>query len=130
LSLRAGRQDLNFGEQRLLGNFNWINVGRSFDAVRLTLKHNRYWLDAFAASVVIPTSTGFDRPWTGTNLHGLYGGIEKLPFGATIEPYILWRLAPRQVSESGPTATKDFGTIGFRATGRIMAIGRPPPLLR
>ena len=122
LSLRAGRQDLNFGEQRLLGNFNWINVGRSFDAVRLTVRHNRYRLDAFASSVVIPTSTGFDRPQTGNNLHGLYGGIEKLPLGASIEPYVLWRLAPNQVSESGIKATKDFETIGFRGTGRIRAI--------
>ena len=122
VSLHAGRQDLNFGEQRLLGNFNWINVGRSFDAVRLTFRYNRYRLDAFAASVVIPTSTGFDRPQTGNNLHGLYGGIEKLPLGATIEPYVLWRLAPQQVSENGLTATKDFKTIGFRGTGRISAI--------
>ena len=122
LSLRAGRQDLNFGEQRLLGNFNWINVGRSFDAVRLTVRHNRYRLDAFASSVVIPTSTGFDRPQTGNNLHGLYGGIEKLPLGATIEPYVLWRLAPNQVSASGIKATKDFETIGFRGTGKIRVI--------
>jgi hypothetical protein len=78
LSLRAGRQDLNFGEQRLLGNFNWINVGRSFDAVRVTLRHNRYRLDVFTASVVVPTRSGFDRPQTGNNLHGLYAGIEKL----------------------------------------------------
>ena len=122
VSLRAGRQDLNFGEQRLLGNSNWSNVARSFDAVRLTLKHRRYRLDVFAASVVMPTSNEFDRPQTGNNLHGLYGGIEKLPLGLTIEPYILWRLAPQQVSESGITANKDFKTIGFRGTGRIKAI--------
>jgi len=118
ISLRAGRQDLNFGEQRLLGNFNWINVGRSFDAVRLTLRHLRFRLDAFAASVVIPTSSGFDRPQTGNNLHGLYGGIERLPLGATIEPYILWRLQPHQVAESGMTATLDFKTIGLARRGR------------
>ena len=119
LSLRAGRQDLNFGEQRLLGNFNWINVGRSFDAVRATLKYDRYRLDVFAASVVVPTPTGFDRPQTGNNLHGLYGGIEKLPGGATLEPYVLWRLAPRQVSENGTTGNLDFKTLGLRGTGRI-----------
>src|SRR5215472_1413297 len=122
ISLRAGGQDLNFGEQRLLGNFNWINVGRSFDAVRLTLRHLRFRLDAFAASVVLPTSSGFDRPQTGNNLHGLYGGIDRLPLGATIEPYILWRLQPHQVAESGMTATLDFKTIGLRATGKIRAI--------
>jgi hypothetical protein len=35
-------------------------------------------LDAFASSVVNPTSAAFDRPQTGNNLHGLYGSITKL----------------------------------------------------
>lgn len=118
VSLRAGRQDLIFGEQRLLGNFNWINVGRSFDAVRLTIQHGGYRVDAFASSVVNPTSEGFDRPQTGNNLHGLYGSIGKLVPGATIEPYVLWRLAPQQVSENGARGTLDFKTIGVRWVGK------------
>src|SRR5579884_3701624 len=36
LTLTLGRQELVFGDQRLVGNFDWSNVGRSFDALRLT----------------------------------------------------------------------------------------------
>jgi Alginate export len=122
VSMRAGRQDLNFGEQRLLGNFNWINVGRSFDAMRVTLQHEGYRVDAFASSVVNPMSEAFDRPQTGNNLHGLYGSIIKLVPGATIEPYVLWRIEPRQVSENGVTGTLDFETIGLRWAGEAGAI--------
>lgn len=41
--LRAGRQELIYGEERLLGAFGWDNVGRSFDAARL-----RYRSDAWS----------------------------------------------------------------------------------
>jgi hypothetical protein len=122
ISLRAGRQDLIFGEQRLLGNFNWINVGRSFDAVRLTVQHSGYRVDAFASSVVNPTSESFDKPQTGNNLHGLFGSIGKLVPGATIEPYVLWRVAPQQTSENGSRGTLDFKTIGVRWVGRAQPI--------
>lgn len=122
VSLRAGRQDLNFGEQRLLGNFNWINVGRSFDALRLTVQHSGYRLDAFASSVVNPTSEAFDRPQTGNNLHGLYGSITRLVSGATIEPYVLWRLAPQQIAENGTRGNLDLKTIGLRWIGKAGAI--------
>lgn len=35
-SLRIGRQEVNLGDQRLLGAFGWSNNGRSFDGIRLT----------------------------------------------------------------------------------------------
>src|SRR5712692_315025 len=36
LSVKAGRQEITFGDQRLIGNFNWSQIGIGFDAVRLT----------------------------------------------------------------------------------------------
>lgn len=37
LALRAGRQEVAFGNERLVGAVNWSNTGRSFDALRLTI---------------------------------------------------------------------------------------------
>ncbi|PWU00578.1 MAG: hypothetical protein C5B51_24950 [Terriglobia bacterium] len=108
-ALRAGRQEIAFGDLRLLGPTNWTNQARSFDAVRVTLRHLGYRLDLFSSSVVVPSTTAFDRPQAGNNLHGLYGGIEKLVPGAVIEPYLLWRVAPHI----------DFKTIGARWVGKI-----------
>ena len=53
VTLRVGRQELDFGEQRLLGSLPWTNVTRSFDAVRATFRSSGYRLDAFASSVVV-----------------------------------------------------------------------------
>jgi hypothetical protein len=50
--LRVGRQELVFGEQRLIGHLNWTNTARSFDAARLTLQRSNYKVDLFSASVV------------------------------------------------------------------------------
>ena len=118
-SLRAGRQDLIVGDQRLLGNFNWINVGRSCDAVRVTIHYSGYRLDAFASAVVNPTDEAVGEPQTGNNLHGAYGSITRLVPDATIEPYVLWRVAPQQISESGTHGTLDFKTIGLRWVGKV-----------
>lgn len=35
--IRLGRQQLSFGSERLLGNYNWDNVGRAFDALNMQL---------------------------------------------------------------------------------------------
>jgi hypothetical protein len=34
LALRAGRQEISFGNERLVGAANWTNTGRTFDGVR------------------------------------------------------------------------------------------------
>jgi hypothetical protein len=37
LALRAGRQEVAFGNERLVGAVNWSNTGRTFDGARLSL---------------------------------------------------------------------------------------------
>lgn len=117
--IRAGRQELVFGEQRLVGHGNWFNTARTFDAARLTLRHKGYRLDAFAASVVNMRDGEFNRLADGNNFHGLYGGIEKLVPNAVIEPYVFWRLAPRILNESGVRSNLDSKTAGFRWAGKL-----------
>jgi hypothetical protein len=119
LSLRAGRQEINFGDQRLVGGTNWSNNARTFDAVRATVRYHGYRLDAFAASVVVANPDGLDRPNPGDNLHGLYGGIEKLVPRAVIEPYLFWRLSPRQTAETGVRGNLDSKTAGVRWVGKL-----------
>src|SRR4029079_8807367 len=50
--VRVGRQELVFGEQRLVGHLNWVNAARSFDGVRATIARKAFKFDAFATSVV------------------------------------------------------------------------------
>ncbi len=52
LSVRIGRQELNYGNERLVGAFDWDNVGRSFDAIKAVYAKASWSADIFAARVV------------------------------------------------------------------------------
>ncbi len=117
--LRVGRQELNYGEQRLIGSTPWNNLTRVFDAVRATVHYGGYRLDAFSSSVVLPVNGTWDHHLQGNNLHGLYGGMDKLVPNAVIEPYFLWRLQPRVKNETGAIANLDEKIGGVRMVGKL-----------
>jgi len=52
LSGKIGRQLFLYGDERLIGPLDWTNLGRTFDAVRLHYQGDKWWVDAFASSVV------------------------------------------------------------------------------
>ena len=120
IGVRTGRQELNFGEQRLIGSADWNNTARSFDAVRATL-HPMVGVrvDAFASSAVVQTDGAFDHHQAGNDLHGLYGGLDTLIPNAVIEPYVLWHVAPRMKNEAGEVANLDEYTSGLHMVGKL-----------
>jgi Alginate export len=117
--LRAGRQSMDFGEGRLVADPNWSNVGRSFDAARLTLRHGLLKVDLFTGASVKVDPLGFDLPTPAEHFHGAYGSLGGWAPNATIEPYLLWRLEHGYKSESGKFGSLDEKTIGFRWTGKL-----------
>ena len=120
-TLRFGRQELAFGDERLLGNTAWTNASRSFDAVRTTLRHGKYRVDLFAASVVVLHDGDVGYHTAGNNLHGLYGGLDNVLPKSTLEPYVFWRLNQRQKTETGGVGNLDFFTVGVRWVGKLPA---------
>ena len=117
--LRGGRQELAFGDQRLVGHVSWLNAARSFDAVRLTYRRSGLRADVFASSVVVHRNNEFDKSVTGDNFHGLYFVLDKLVPQASIEPFAYWRVAPNRASEFGVRGKMDFKTFGLRWTGKV-----------
>jgi len=121
VGVRAGRQELAFGDERLLGNANWLNTARSFDALRGTIRHGGFRADLFAARVVKLQDGEFDWSTPGNNLYGVYGGIEKLVPSATVEPYFLWRRQSALKTELGMPGISNFATVGVRWVGKLPA---------
>jgi hypothetical protein len=121
LGLRVGRQEILLGDQRLVGNSNWLNVPRVFDAVRLTIRHNGYRFDAFASNAVQPVNGKFDRPFRqkADNFYGIYGGLEKMVPHAVVEPYVLWRVTRNLLTEFSRPGNRDFKTVGVRWGGTL-----------
>jgi hypothetical protein len=120
-SARVGRQELFFGDQRLVGHLNWTNTARSFDAARVTWKNKKVRVDAFASSVVNLKDDKFDREQAGNNLHGAYAVFSVLPMKGTIDAYTFWRLQPAVKTEAGALSKLDSKTIGMRFNGKLPA---------
>ena len=122
LALRAGRQGFYFGEGRLVAESLWSFPGaRTFDAVRLTTRYKGFRLDSFASSPTRIDPNGFTTPSFGNNLHGLYGGIEKLVPKAVVEPYVFWRIGALVTGEDKVKGDLNFKTYGFRWVGKLPA---------
>lgn len=60
LRLRLGRQEVSLGSARLVALRDGPNVRRSFDGVRLTLRHARGEVEALAVSEVAAAERAFD----------------------------------------------------------------------
>ena len=93
ITATVGREVLSFGDERVIGPSDWLNMGRSFDTARVDLKANGLQLAVFAASVIIARDGVIDHHIQGNNLYGIYAGLNKLIPHATLEPYLLWRVA-------------------------------------
>ncbi len=117
----AGRQALTFGDERVIGPSNWLNMGRTFDALRVSLRRGGYKLSLFASSVVVARDGAIDHHIQGNNLHGAYGSLENLIPHSTLEPYVLWRLAPGNVrlNENQGRGALNEVTVGFLWKGRF-----------
>ena len=114
--LQAGRQEMAFGGERLIGPADW-GMSRTFDAVDLTLARGPAKVDFFAGSAVQIDSTRFDRHKPGEHFYGAYGSISKLLPGATVEPYFLFKQTLLVKSEGGLIGDGLVASPGLRLAG-------------
>jgi len=119
LTMRVGRQEMFFGEQRLVGHLTWVNAARSFDGVRATFKTTGFRLDAFATSVVRILDGEVDKSGNGNRFIGAYGSAANWIPKATVEPYVFWRRDQAQKAERGDTGNLSAATIGTRWVGKL-----------
>ena len=114
--LRAGRQEFNYGKQRLVGGFGWDNVGRSFDGARLRYRQRGWTSDFFWARLVDVRRRGARHRPGNRDLYGVY--LTRAPAGAAsrTELYGFYlRDGLRTAHERGtqPVATRIY-TLGLR----------------
>ena len=117
--LVVGREIFSFGDERVIGPADWINMGRTFDTVRLNLHPNNVNVSIFAASVINPIDGQIDHHIEGNNLYGIYSSFRKLLPRAVLEPYLLWRVAPWNIplSETAGRGPMSEVTGGARIAG-------------
>jgi len=121
VAFRLGRQELAFGEQRLLGHLAWVNTGRTWDAARVILRSKAFQADVFGASLVRSLPDEFDKSGNGNRLAGVYATTGALVPKATVEPFVFYRRDVNLRSELATVGTLHQTTIGTRVAGKLPA---------
>lgn len=117
---KVGRQELAYGDQRLIGTADWNNISRTFDAAKLHFENPQLWVDAFTGRVVIPNDNSFNYPDYDDWFSGIYASNKTLVPWEETQVYFL----ARNVGERGPSDQKgklvplpsprDIYTLGLR----------------
>lgn len=126
VDLKVGRQELVYGDQRLIGSFGWSNNGRSFDAIKLTHKTDQFNLDLFYAK-----NRESDHNTTlvgGDGDQDFYGAYATINVNAnnTLDGYILYLrdagetafLGSSEIS-SAIAGAQELYTVGARLKGTL-----------
>jgi hypothetical protein len=120
LSLKVGRQELSYGDERLIGAFDWNNIGRVFDAAKLRWQNAWFAADLFSGRVILPRDNHFNMPNDYDWFSGIYASTKLVPKQVT-EVYLLSRnTSPQSAAANAPSgpngpSARDIYTFGVRA---------------
>jgi hypothetical protein len=137
VSLKIGRQELNYGDQRLVGAFKWNNIMRTFDAVKLRYQNKYVGVDLFTGGVVYTRSDHLNRHEPNDHFSGAYFNFTNLGVLTQkniVESYVYARNVKRAISTdagfwSGVPApfrfpgAQDLYTVGFRLKSKPGTFG-------
>ncbi len=124
VGIRIGRQQLVYGDQRLLGHLGWKDVARTFDGIKGIYQKGAISLDVFAvhpANIVAMTpSTAAPQgqplvTWNNRTLMGAYGTYNLAPKSG-IDAYVInWQHNQKASVGKG----RNINTFGTRLFGKV-----------
>jgi hypothetical protein len=109
---RVGRQELQYGAQRLVSPLDWANTRRTFDGYKSFYKGEEWDCDAFYTRPVAISPYAFDNPSYDREFGGIYStykGWEKetvdlyyLLYNNQIDPFHYNTFGARYLNTTGP----------------------------
>jgi hypothetical protein len=123
IRLYAGRKELRYGSERVVGISDFINISRTWDGFfghfgDRTDKNN---IDVFRTSVVKVNPTSLDTHGAGLTFHGVYGTIGSWIPKTELQPFVLVRALPRVESQQGIYGSEVETTFGAETEGHLPA---------
>jgi len=125
--VRVGRQQLVYGDQRLLGHLGWKDVARTFDGMKVFYKDDAFKVDAFA---VHPADIGAMTPsaaspqgeslvtWEDRRLMGVYGTYTVAP-KTGMDVYLINWYHGDGASVGAGRSINTYGARGFGKWGGV-----------
>lgn len=118
LTIIAGRQELRYGNERLVGITNWTNNSRTWDGF-LERIGDKNRLDLFSATVVAIHATSFDKPGAGLHFHGAVGTITTWVPRTVLQPFVYVKALPRVLSQQKIYGTETEVTPGAEVSAQL-----------
>ena len=118
LQFFAGRQELRFGDERVVGISDWTNNSRTWDGFDLRLGGNNR-VDVFTTSVVKVYPTSLDKHGAGLTFHGVEGNIANLVPHTSLQPFVLVRTSAQALSQQGISGHETEVTFGSYWNGNL-----------
>lgn len=133
VSVKAGRQELFYGDHRLVGHLRWNNNARTFDAVKFRWQNAVFGVDLFTSGLVYNDHHTLNRSHPGRDtFSGAYFNWPKASAKAVVEAYLLARNVTADIANvdfSGVPAPfrlpakQDLYTAGLRIRSKPGAYG-------
>jgi Alginate export len=118
VNIFAGRQELKYGGERLVGISDWTNNSRTWDGF-LGRIGDKNRLEVFSTSVVAVHPTSLDTHGAGLTFHGAVGTIGTWVPHMAIQPFVYIKSFPRVASQQGIFGTETITTPGVEAAGNF-----------
>ena len=132
VTAKIGRQELTYGDQRLVGNAFWLNIPHTFDAVKLRYQNSFFGVDVFAANLVYVEEDHFEEGNSQDTLSGAYFDFPGISNDNVTELYLFarnvargivtdnWSLVPAPFRFTAP---QDIYTLGYRTKSKPGTLG-------
>lgn len=111
VSVKLGRQEFLFGEQRLVGALAWNNIGRQWDGVKARWQTEWFNAEVFGSFLVVPDDNNFNE----SNEHEGFSGVN-----------ITTKLLPKTITELSFWARNVGVEANDGALGSTPVPFRPP----
>jgi Alginate export len=114
-----GRQELIYGDGRLMSSPDWGNVGRTYDGIRLVAFAPGVRVDVFGAGPVDVTPAAFSEVKYGERVAGAWTTFDRVRPLAYVEVYALAKHNNAAVGETLSRGDQTVYTTGARLGGPV-----------
>ena len=111
--VRAGRQELLFGKQRLISPLDWVNTRRTFEGAAALVKSGPWTMTGFFVQPVLVDATDFNKADDSTDFYGVYGTYKRAGSQLGLDFYLLG-LDRERATFAGIAGAEERRTLGAR----------------
>jgi hypothetical protein len=118
LTLRVGRQDLQYGNQRLVSPLDWANVRRRFDGVKLFAQGDTWDVDMWYVKPVLVQREQNDTYDEDFDFYGIYATYKGIPDHGLDTYFLAIDDSGNRMNPNGRRGDVSRYTLGTRFWGR------------